>query len=199
MKTTSQHINGIDTLALRSAIDAVAKNPEEGMTRWQVTSHWRGGTRSDANIDGFQIGGKFVRRPFTLRIDEPLELCGQNAFPNPQEYLLAALNGCMIVGYTALCALEGIQLEELRIETKGNIDLRGFFALDASVSPGYDELEYTVHIQGNGTPEQFERIHRTVMATSPNYFNLSHPVSLKSKLLIGRNDTAAEKAELVVR
>jgi hypothetical protein len=93
-------------------------------------------------------------------------------FANPQEYLLAALNACMIVTYVSYCSLEGITLDELRIETEGDIDLRGLFGLDPTVQPGYDELRYTVHIRGNGTPEQFEKIHRTVMATSPNRFNL---------------------------
>ena len=32
----------------------------------------------------------------------------------------------MIVGYTALCALQGITLQKLEITTEGDIDLRGF-------------------------------------------------------------------------
>jgi uncharacterized OsmC-like protein len=184
MRTLST-INGIDTDALRGAIDAITNNPAKGSTHWQVTSHWRGGTRSDAHVAGFGIGGANVARTFTIKVDEPHELCGTNQFANPQEYLLAALNACMIVGYTALCSLEGIELEELRIETKGDIDLRGFLGISAEVSAGYEQLRYTVHIKGNGTPEQFEKIHRTVMATSPNYFNLRNPVPLKSRLMLG--------------
>ena len=90
----------------------------------------------------------------------------------------------MIVGYSAVCAHEGIELEELRIETEGDIDLRGFLGIDPTVKPGYDQLRYTVHIKGNATPEQFEKVHRTVMATSPNYFNLASPVPLASRLVV---------------
>jgi hypothetical protein len=90
----------------------------------------------------------------------------------------------MIVGYSACCALEGIELEELRIETEGDIDLRGFLGIDATVRPGYDQLRYTVHVKGSGTPEQFEKIHRTVMATSPNYFNLANAIPLKARLVV---------------
>ena len=35
----------------------------------------------------------------------------------------------MMVGYVALCALQGITLERLEIQTEGDIDLRGFFWL----------------------------------------------------------------------
>ena len=90
----------------------------------------------------------------------------------------------MIVGYSACCAHEGIELEELRIETEGDIDLRGFLNLDPTVKPGYDQLRYTVHIKGNATPEQFEKIHRTVMTTSPNYFNLNTAIPLRSSLVV---------------
>jgi uncharacterized OsmC-like protein len=177
-------VNGLDTQALRGAIEAIRSNPAEGQTKWVVTSRWKGGTRSEASVKGCQIGNQQVVKDFTIGIDEPLELGGTNQHANPQEYLMAALNACMIVGYTALSALEGIELEELRIETEGEIDLRGFFGLDSTIKPGYDHLRYTVHVKGDGTPEQFERIHRTVMATSPNYFNVTNAVPLKSKLVL---------------
>jgi hypothetical protein len=61
------------------------------------------------------------------------------------------------------------------------------------VKPGYDRLCYTVFISGNGTPEQFKKIHRTVMATSPIYFNVSNPIPLEPRLVLGRSafDVAA--------
>jgi uncharacterized OsmC-like protein len=178
-------VNGINTDALRGAIDAITQDPAKGQTHWEVTSHWRGGTRSDAQVSSYSIGGQRVAKDFTIKADEPLELCGKNEFANPQEILLAALNACMIVGYTALCALEGIELEELRIETEGDIDLRGFLGIAPEVVPGYEQLRYTVHIKGDATPEQFDKIHRTVMATSPNYFNVRNPIPLKSRLVVG--------------
>jgi uncharacterized OsmC-like protein len=182
--TESPTLNGINTEALRATVEAVTKDAAKAMTHWEVTSYWRGGTRSDTRVKRCVIGGEEVAKDFTIKVDEPLPLCGTNQYANPQEYLLSALNACMIVGYSACCAHEGIEIEELRIETEGDIDLRGFLGIDPTVKPGYDQLRYTVHIKGNGTPEQFEKIHRTVMATSPNYFNLSSPVPLKSRLVV---------------
>lgn len=177
-------LNGLNVDALRGAIEAVTQDPARGMTSWQVASDWRGGTRSDAHVTRSTLGGTRIAKDFTIRIDEPLELCGTNQFANPQEYLLAALNACIIVGYTAQCGLQGIELESLRIETQGNIDLRGFLGIDPTVPAGYDQLRYTVHIKGNGTPAQFEQIHRTVMATSPNYFNIATAIPMKSRLVV---------------
>ena len=97
---------------------------------------------------------------------------------------MAALNACMIVGYAAQCAVRGITLEHLAIETEGEIDLQGFLGLDPGVRQGYEKLRYTVRIKGNGTREQFAEIHQAVMATSPNFYNLSRPVSLKPTLVV---------------
>ncbi|OAI57320.1 hypothetical protein AYO49_00205 [Verrucomicrobiaceae bacterium SCGC AG-212-N21] len=194
--SSSTKINGIDTEALRGTIAAVTKDPAQGMTYWAVASKWRGGARSDTRPTGCTVGGKPIARDFNLSIDEPAEFCGTDKFANPQEYLLAALNACMIVTYVSYCSLEGIELEDLRIETEGNIDLRGLFGLDPSVSAGYDQLRYTVYIKGNGTLEQFEKIHRTVMAASPNYFNLANAVHMKPRLVIGTEKSRAANGQL---
>jgi uncharacterized OsmC-like protein len=182
--SSSSIVNGIDTDAVHALIDDVDSDPAAGMTHWRVASAWQGGTHSRAQVDGFAMGGANVSRRFSIDIDEPLELGGGNAFANPQEYLLAALNACMIVGYTALCALQGVALEKLEITTEGDIDLRGFFGLDPTVAAGYRELRSRVVIKGDGTEEQFRKIHEMVMATSPNFYNLTRAVAVQPALTI---------------
>ena len=119
-------VNGIDTDAVHALIESVEAQPAQGMTHWRVASAWQGGARSLAQVDGFMIGGASVPRHFSIDIDEPFELGGSNAYANPQEYLLAALNACMIVGYTALCALQGITLQKWRSPPKEISTYAGF-------------------------------------------------------------------------
>ena len=178
-------INGIDTDGVRALIGYVAEDPSHARTHWQVTSHWKGGARSDTRVQGYGFGDQEIAQDFTLSVDEPEELGGTNQFANPQQYLLAAMNACILVGYVVGCAMEGIELKVLRIETEGDIDLRGFLGLDPDVKPGYDEISYTVHIQGNGTAEQFQKVHDTVCATSPNRFNMANPIKLNGRMVVG--------------
>ena len=77
--------------------------------------------------------------------------------------------------------LQDIELEELSIETAGDIDLRGFLGIDSSGKPGYD---YTVHIEGNASEEQFRRVHEIVKATSPNRFNVAGSIALSSQVVV---------------
>jgi uncharacterized OsmC-like protein len=177
-------INGINLDDLFEVIEGVRRDAAKGKTNWRVTTTWQGQTRSRAQVDGFGIGGERVPRRFSIDIDEPCELGGTDRFANPQEHLLAALNACMIVGYAAQCAVRGITLESLEIETDGEIDLRGFLGIDPAVPAGYENLSYVVRIKGNGTKEQFAEIHEAVVATSPNFYNVSRPVALKPTLIV---------------
>lgn len=181
---TRNVINGIDLDALTQVVDTVQADPAQALVRFTVATAWQGQTRSRTIVRGYEIGDQQVAREFEIAADEPHELLGTNTAPNPQELLMAAVNACMTVGYVAGAALNRITLDRLEIETTGQLDLRGFLGLDDAVPPGYEAIDYTVTIAGNGTAEQFEEIHRTVMQTSPNYFNLARPIRMNGKLRV---------------
>jgi uncharacterized OsmC-like protein len=182
--TKPSTVNGINVADVANLIETVKRDAKKGKTSWRVKTAWQGQTWTRTQVEGFGMGGEQVPRQFSIDIDEPCELGGSNLCANPQEHLLAALNACMTVGYVAQCALRGISLEKLEIETQGEIDLRGFLGLDPAVPPGYDNLSYVVRIKGSGTKEQFAEIHKAVMATSPNFYNVSRPVNLKPTLIV---------------
>jgi uncharacterized OsmC-like protein len=177
-------INGIDTDALRQVIGEVAADHAKGIVKFRVTTAWKGQCRMETQVKSYELAGQTIERPHTIIIDEPVELLGKNEAPNPQEVLMAAFNSCIMVGYTVGAAMKGIKLEKLEVHTEGELDLRGFLGIDASVKPGYDTIHYSVHIKGNGTKEQFQEIHQTVISTSPNYFNISQPIKVDAKLVV---------------
>ena len=188
---TQLKLNGIDVAALKQVMTDIEANPALANTRWRVKSRWVDGTRSEHLVDGFEIGGQQVNRRFQIQIDEPCELLGRNEFANPQEYLLAATNACMMVGYATSAAVMGVTLTKLELEIRGNIDLRGFLDIDRDVAPGYQRLHYTVRIAGDGSPEQYQKMHELVQRTSPNYYNMSHPIQLTSELLVDQGPAAS--------
>jgi len=175
-------VNGLDLGALQEIVQAIGLDPGKAQADFCVKTKWLGQTRSEASVDTLVLGGETIPRGYKICIDEPLQLLGQNTAPNPQEMLMAAFNACITVGYVAGAAVSGITLEKLEIETRGSLDLRGFLGLDDKIKPGYDKIQYTVRMKGNGTLEQYREIHEKVMKTSPNYFNLSQPVRIESTL-----------------
>jgi uncharacterized OsmC-like protein len=182
--SSSNVVNGINLGDLFALIRVVKQEPAAAMTNWRVTTVWQGQTHSRSQVEAFGISGQKVLRRFSIDIDEPSELGGGNAFANPQEHLLAALNACMTVGYVAQCAVRGITIEKLEIETEGDIDLRGFLGIDPAVPPGYENLRYIVRIKGSGSKEEFAEVHQAVMATSPNFYNVSQRIALEPTLVV---------------
>ena len=178
-------VNGLDLAALGETVEAIEKDASKGKVDFDVTTRWTGQTRSESVVDGFDLAGERVTRLHKIIADEPCELLGRDTAPNPQELLMAAFNACIMVGYVAGASLKGINLESVEIETQGQLDLRGFLGLGEDVPPGYESIDYEVRIKGDGSPEEFEAIHQTVMATSPNYFNLSRPIKMNGSLRVG--------------
>jgi uncharacterized OsmC-like protein len=183
-ETTKEKLNGIDTEALKQVMGQISKDPLVGKLKFQVTTTWKGATKSETVVQGYEIGGQKVKRIHTFVIDEPTELLGEDTAANPQEYLMGAMNACIINTYVIAAAVKGISLEKVEMETDGELDLRGFLGMDKNVIPGYKELNYKVRLKGNGTREQYEDIHRTVIATSPNYYNITHAIKLNTELIV---------------
>ena len=183
-QSNTQLVNGLDTQALHQLIDTVKSDADQGQTHWHVNTRWEGGTQTRTRVDHYEIGGQRVEKDWTIQTDEPIEIGGTNQAPNPQEVLMAGLNACMTVGYAAVGALMGINIQSLEIETQGEIDLRGFFGLDPDVAAGYEGLRYTVRIKSDGTPEQVQELHAAVQKCSPNYYNLTQAVPLQAELIV---------------
>lgn len=178
-------VNGLNLQALSEVVESIADDPKNAKVSFDVATRWTGQTGSETVVDGFTVAGERISRSHKIVADEPCELLGADGAPNPQELLMAAVNACMTVGYVAGAALKGITLESLEIRTRGTLDLRGFLGLDDSVPPGYEEIDYEVRIAGDGSAQDFEDIHQTVMKTSPNYFNLSRPIRMNGSLQVG--------------
>ena len=182
LDTVKNRANGLDLEALGEVVEAINEDAGQALVGFDVTTRWTGQTRSETTVDGFTMAGKRITRTHKIVADEPCELLGADSAPNPQELLMAAFNACIMVGYVAGSSLKGIKLDSVEIKTRGQLDLRGFLGLSDAVAPGYEAIDYQVRIKGDGSREDFEDIHQTVMKTSPNYFNLSRPVRMNGTL-----------------
>lgn len=184
LDTVKNRANGLDLAALGAVVEAIENDPSQALVGFDVTTRWTGQTRSETTVEGYTMAGERITRTHKIVADEPCELLGGDSAPNPQELLMAAFNACITVGYVAGASLKGIALDSLEIKTRGELDLRGFLGLSDEVLPGYESIAYEVKIKGDGTPDQFEEIHQTVLKTSPNYFNISRPIRVDATLKV---------------
>lgn len=175
--------NNIPTAALSEFVNEVSENPEEGIMKYGIEIDWESGTRSRTQTKPMLVGPHRVSRSFTWKADEPRQLMGNNHGPNPQELLLSGLGSCMMVSFIAGATAEGIQLESVKIDFEGILDLRGFMGLGTNSTVGFPEIRYKIHVTGDATQEQFEELHRKSVAHSPNAQTVVNPVQLHGEVI----------------
>lgn len=178
------HVNGINVPALKTYIEEIKETPKNAMIDYKVNLTWLGGTKSKATTKGITLGDQNLERNFSFIIDEPPQLLGEDTQPTPQEYLLAGMGSCMIVGFAVGASVMGIELEKLEIDLEAGLNLRGFLEVDPNAPIGFKDVKYTIRVKGNGTKEQFEKIHQKVIEYSPNRANISNPIQIIPNLVV---------------
>lgn len=155
---------------------AFRAQPEAAKATFTSSSRLTEGFRSEVSI-----------RQHRLAADEPPALGGADSAPNPVELVLAALGTCQEITYRAYATAMGIPLESVSVDLAGDIDLRGFFAVDESVRSGYQNIRGTVNIESSATQEQLQQLRAAVDAHCPvldiltNKVPVSLNLSIKSK------------------
>lgn len=101
-------------------------------------------------------------REFSVDVDEPQSLGGSNKAPNPVELALASLATCQEISYHLHAAAMGIPLREVTVSLTGSIDLRGFFAADGDVRPGFSDIRGTVRFDSTASQEELAALKEAV-------------------------------------
>lgn len=177
--------NGVDVEQLGEAVEVITDEPAIGRFRFRAETEWTDALKCVTSIDEFDQAGQQVRtREFNIEGDEPEQILGERTAPNAVELLLAALGSCLSVGYAANAAAMGIELNDLRFELAGDVDLRGFLGISEDVRPGYDTVTCTAYIDADATAEDLAQLRERVEATSPLMDNIRNEVPLVTDLVI---------------
>ncbi|WP_104482873.1 OsmC family protein [Actinokineospora auranticolor] len=169
--TTQVRLNDVDIDAVGALVGAVQADATKAATTWAAHVTWTGGFRSEARVRGFT----------PTPSDEPTALGGGDSAANPVEQLLSALGNCLAVGYAANATVAGIRLDDLRIDLKGDIDLRVFLGL-AEGHAGFDSITAKVTISSPASREELETLHAKVIGSSPVGHTLGSAVPVTIEL-----------------
>lgn len=97
-------------------------------------------------------------RNHALTVDEPHGIGGSDAGPTPVELVLAALGTCQEITYRAFATALGIPLGSVAVTVEGDIDFRGFFAIDESIRPGFQRLRVKVALGSSASQADIDRL-----------------------------------------
>ena len=114
--------------------------PELADREPHVTARWLGESRS-----------KVTSGAASLHLGGDGEL-------NPMQALLGTLAACDVDLVSMHAAMLGIEVVELWIEASGRFHVARYLGLDSERSPGYQNIDYTVHLRvRDASPEQIGR------------------------------------------
>lgn len=176
--------NGVDVDRLIATIDAIREDPAIGTFTFRAASTWESGARSRGRIDGFDHAGSRSThsQAFALTGDEPGVLLGSDTGPNAVELVLQALAFCYGVGMVYNAAAQGIEIDELRYEIEGDLDLHRFVGLEGSRA-GFSEIRAKAWVRSsNATRDQLVELCQYVQDTSPVRDILVAPVPVHTSL-----------------
>lgn len=173
-------VNGVDLDRLTGTIDAVTAQPALAQFEFRGHNQWVDGGHTRTTIQGFYgVGQEDVTREkaFVLDVDEPSILLGQNLAPNAGEYLLHAIAACLSGTIVYHAAARGIELAGLECAVSGDVDLRGFLGIDATVRPGFGEIRVEITAKGDFDDDQFAEL-VSLTSFSPVRDSIANPVSV---------------------
>ena len=172
--------------SVENLIATVKKNPQ------LANSVFRASTFSEN--PGFTVRSEV--RGFTVPIDEPRELGGNDTAPNPVELLLAALGGCQEIVYRAFAAVLGIEIDSIEVHAKGYVDLHGFLGL-SEVPAGFTKISFTTRIVSSASPESIRQLAELVEKHCPVQDTLARPIPINGKVELVQPGDPAGPVEIV--
>lgn len=120
-------------------------------------------------------------RNFSVLVDEPVMLGGTDEAPNPVEYILCGLTGCMhIMGFKAAQELN-MELTDLKIKITGQLNPMKLFGMPTEDRAGYQNISIELFPETNADQKTLEQWKSVMVQRSPVLDNLidATPVEVK--------------------
>lgn len=128
-----------------------------------------------------ETGLTVTAREFEFVVDEPQSLGGGNTGPNPVEYVLGALLGCLNVVVHLVAKEHGVTLTSFKATARGDLDPAKFLGKNMDIRAGYEAIEVTIEVEGDADSDTLDEIARISELRCPVSDNLAFetPVSIK--------------------
>lgn len=140
--TTPTIVNGVDRDKLFGTIEAIKADPAIATFQFRLKNKWIDGGENRSRIHDYYGARQDMRhaQAFELVNDEPPVLLSGDKGPNPVEYVLHALAGCLTTSLVYHAAARGIPVKGVTTRFEGDLDLRGFLGMSDKIRRGYQQI-----------------------------------------------------------
>ena len=182
---TTNSSNGVNAQVLGTVVETIKNQPEMAKVTFQVKTQWQSGDGFKITSTGknFKMGSQTLERQeaFTVISDFPREMGGMSKDPTVCEICMATIGTCISQTIVAFATMMGIQLDSIRIDTEGDVDIRGLTGVSDKVRPGAQEFRLNVHLDSKtASKEQLEKLYELGKRFSPAVDTLTHGTTIKT-------------------
>ena len=177
-------LTGVNVTRLLETVDAVKGDGDIAKFKFRVRNKWISGGHNRTTITDFH-GAKQDHpheKPFEEDADEADILLGEDTGPNPVEYLLTGLAGCLTSSLIYHAAAKGIEIRGVESRLEGDMDLRGFLGLSKDVPVGYKNIRVYFKIDADVSEEKKEELIQMAQEYSPVFNTVSNPTPVSVQL-----------------
>ena len=131
------------------------------------------------------LGEKFLLESkigkHTVCIDQPEAMGGTDAGPNPLEYFLLSLAGCISAIGRIAARQKKIALRGMKIKVQGSLETDVLMGASQDTRAGFGEIEVEVEIDADLSPEEKEAFLEEIDSRCPVSDNVAGatPISLR--------------------
>lgn len=122
-------------------------------------------------------------RDFSIIVDEPPVLGGEDKGANPVEYLLASYAGCINVVAHLTAKELGLELDGLKISVNGNLNPDKLFGVETNDRAGFKSITVDFEPRTTASEAEIEHWIKTVKQRCPINDNLSNPTPIKLNVI----------------
>ena len=176
---TQTTINGVNVDQLFGTIEAIKGTPAIADFKFRVQNKWMSGGHNRTEVGNFYGAcTEQTRDGFVLDNAEHQILLGEDQSPNPVEYVLHALAGCITTSLVYHAAARGHEITEVESTLEGDLDLHGFLGMDDKVRNGYKNVRMILKVKGDVPEATLQELVELAQARSPVYDIISNPVPI---------------------
>lgn len=101
--------------------------------------------------------------------------------PTVCEICMATIGSCISQTIVAYATMMGVQLDSIKIETEGDVDIRGLAGVSDKVRPGAQEFRLNIHLDSKtASKEQLEKLYELGKRFSPAVDTLTYGTTVKT-------------------
>ena len=164
-------VNRINLEAFDKTIEKAKKDSESALKTLKVEGRWRLGEKGPQ----FESELKYENGRVILYADEPSFLGGGGTSVNPIQYCLFGIASCFAATFAKWAAIEGVELEELTVTVKADLDMSISFGV--ADNPILNKMTLSVNAKTEASDEEVDKIRQITVKRCPAYYCLTEAVT----------------------